>query len=130
MVATLKGPDGTTAILLDQPAGDRVGTPFKDLSDLSPNNPLTFDDSCLMDPDTIGLGILSSSDVPEGCYYSVGNGEKSPTGVTIKGNPGSLTDAFEGKSAAGSWGFALENTSTGSGSGDLFSVELTFECGN
>ena len=135
LVATLTGPDGTIAILLDQPAGDRVGTGFKDISDLSPSNPLTFDDSdgTALDPDTIGLGILSADDVPEGVYYSVGNGKKSPPGVgtTIKGNPESLTDAFVGKSAAGSWGFALENTSTGSnGSGSLFSVELTFECGN
>ena len=79
-----------------------------------------------MDPDTIGIGIEDSLDVPTGVYYSVGNGRGAR----------SLSQSFNGKDANGNWEFVVENeqqcTDLGFpvdyGTGDLYSIELTFEC--
>jgi len=122
----LFSPDGTNATIMNQPSGDSDKS-SGDKSDLSKLNSLTFFDSAdFADPDTIGAGVDTSEDVPQGNFYSVGNGAKDELGVTLVGNPNSLTDFKGNKKGEGTWSlFVLNN---GKRTGTIHSVELTIEC--
>ena len=122
----LFSPDGKNGTLMNQPSGDSDKS-SGDKSDLSKLNSLTFNDSAdSSDPDTIGAGADTSEDVPQGTFYSVGNGAKDEFGVTLVGNPNSLSDFKGNKNGEGTWSlFVLNN---GKKTGTIHSVELTVEC--
>ena len=121
----LFSPDGKNATLMDRPSGDSDKS-SGDKSDLSKLNPLTFFDSSeSKDPDTIGVDVGTSEDVPQDTFYSVGNGAKDEFGVTLVGNPNSLS-GFKGNNGEGTWTLGVSNN--GKKTGTIHSVELTVEC--
>ena len=111
----LFSPDGKEVLLVDQPPSG---------ANLSPDVPITFDDSDTFTPPLeLGLGLFSSEDIPAGTYNAEGVGLGSGTYP----NPGGLVK-FNGLNAKGVWTFEVYDNVPGPVGAFVESVELTITC--
>lgn len=119
---TLACPDGNVVGLMERPGLSGTGC-CGDSSNLIAANPITFDDSAVVDPESLGSGLDGNTAIPATSVYSAGGflGPPFPAG-SLK-----LTD-LNGLSSAGTWIFTAADSALGQ-TGTVSSVTLRLTLG-